>query len=308
MTRVWRVWVEWISHREAATTLALVRIALGLCTFATLVGVLPVIDLVWAASKNGGYRSMETPRIFAALGGTSPANVHGVTYAAIAASMAVIAGVGGRWPILLLQQLVYALFSLNIQSGGAHDRLLVNVLWICFLSQSTQTLSMDAKRRTGRWTDSTPVAAWPRYLLILQLVVMYGSSGLQKVSPEWWPIGRWSAVYYSLRTPPLARWDYPWLRELFPLTQVATAATMAFEIGAPLLLLWFLVRKLRPQGAPRWVRSLFVVVGVSMHLSLWFLMELGPFSPITLSLYLALFHPDEWHRRVRSALPTAGIA
>jgi hypothetical protein len=44
-------------------------------------------------------------------------------------------------------------------------------------------------------------------------------------------------------------------------------------------------------------RRLFVVIGVMIHLGILLFLEVGPFSWITLSFYLCLYHPDEWKRR-----------
>ena len=61
------------------------------------------------------------------------------------------------------------------------DRLLTNALWLLVLSRSTATLSLDCRLRTGQWVSSVLVPAWPRYLALYQLVLVYGTTGLQKL-------------------------------------------------------------------------------------------------------------------------------
>lgn len=296
----WQRWVHLIARREPGTTLALLRIALATISLGVLADVTwggvgdDVWRLVWSGVSTGGYRDLPAPHLFRCLGGADPARVQGVMGISALAGVCALVGLGGRWPVLVLQQGLYALFSLNAQAGGGHDRLLVGVLWVLFLADSTQTLSVDARLRTGRWSDSTPVLAFPRWLVTFQLLVMYGSTGAQKLSADWWPAGRLSAVWYVLHTPVWARWlDVDWP---FALTQFATVATLVFELGAPLMGFWLLARELRPGSwvaSPR-LRTAFVACGLALHGTLWVLLELGPFSPVTLAMYLALFHPDEW--------------
>ena len=47
-------------------------------------------------------------------------------------------------------------------------------------------------------------------------------------------------------------------------------------------------------------RRLFVVLGVLMHLGVFVLIGLGPFTWISLSFYACLFRPEEWSRFVHS--------
>lgn len=289
----WQRWAGLIARREDGTTLALLRIALSAIALAVLLNMEGVWELVWTNEQAGGYRAIGTPHLFLWLGGADPARVRGVMLLTGLASVFSLVGLGGRWPILVLQQGLYALFSLNSQSGGGHDRLLVGVLWVVFLGDSTRTLSADARLRTGQWTDPEPILAFPRWLVAFQLLILYGSTGAQKLTADWWPAGHWSAVWYVLHTPVWARWlDIPWP---YLFTQLATAGTMVLELGFPLLGFWFLARELRPSSwlASRWIRAAFVTGGILLHGTLWVVLELGPFSPVTLAMYLSLFHPRE---------------
>jgi hypothetical protein len=94
-----------------------------------------------------------------------------------------------------------------------------------------------------------------------------------------------------------------WVAWVYPLTQVATAISWLWEITAPLLLLafWYRATADRPGRLRRLFnrvnfRRLFVVIGVMIHLGILLFLEVGPFSWITLSFYLCLYHPDEWKR------------
>lgn len=306
MMRVWQRWVDFWSVTEPGTVIALFRIAVGLVMVGTVLNmfVQGVIDVVWLNPDAGGYATVDGSYfLWRWLGGPTPDTVYRVTWATAFAGLAMTLGLGGRLPILLTLQGAIALFELDPASGGGHDRLLTNALWLLFLADSTRTLSVDARLRTGAWRDPTPIPSWPRHLAILQLIIMYSTTGLQKVGAEWWPTGGYTAVWYVMNVPVWQRFDLGDLSGWFWLTRVATAWTMVFEIGALVLLLFYFARRFRPSSrlASPWIRRFFVLTGVGFHLSLWALLELGPFSPASLCFYLCLFHPDEMVKTSRAS-------
>jgi hypothetical protein len=100
---------------------------------------------------------------------------------------------------------------------------------------------------------------------------------------------------------------------VFPLTQVGTAVAWHWEVSWPIVLLAFWYRATRERAG--WLRatfnrldlrSLYIALGVVFHLSLWVLLELGPFSWITMSYYWCAFHADELHRAWARAAAWAG--
>lgn len=148
--------------------------------------------------------------------------------------------------------------------------------------------------------------AWPRYLLMFQLLLVYTSTGTQKLSTHWLPGGDLGALYYILLQPSWSRFDMSWLAWVFPVTQAATLGTWLFEVFAPLLLIAMWGRSDRVKAGPLRrllcrieYRDLFAFFGVMMHLTIHAVMEVGPFSVISLAFYPALWHPDEWARMAR---------
>src|SRR5690606_29693531 len=95
------------------------------------------------------------------------------------------AGLGGRISLLLAQQCFVALTSRNPDVQGGYDSLLAVGLLLLACSHSTRTLSLDCWLRHRRFRDDTPCWAWPRYALLLQLLCMYGFTGLQKLGISW---------------------------------------------------------------------------------------------------------------------------
>ena len=307
LPRLWQRWVRRLAHREPATPLALLRIAVGLIVVHTFVMMILTdsVTPIWVDRDHGGIHPIQSRQwLISALGGATPPVVWGLVWTGILAGVGVATGTLSRASALLAGQVCIALFGLLPGAGGGHDRVITNALWLLVLAPAGATLSVDARVRTGRWRDATPVAAWPRYLVVVQLCLIYSMTGIQKLGSSWFPWGDYSAVYYALLTPSWARFDLSAVAWVFPLTQLGTAVTWIWEVSFPMVVAWLWWRHTRHRGgrlrrlAERVdLRAVYVVIGVTMHVTLFTLMELGPFSLITMSLYIALWHHDELVRR-----------
>lgn len=301
---VWRRWLAVLGRTEPGTTLALFRIACGLCVVLTVGSVVAhdLVDVIWINSDHGGVRKLaHSTWLVEALGGATPAVIWPLVWATLAGGVLLAVGLGGRLATFVTLQLFLGVSDINGHAGGSYDELLANALWLLVLGRSDQTLSLRSRLRTGAWHDPTPVPAWPRSLAIYQLALVYSSTGLQKLSAHWTPVGGFSALYYILQQPSWHRGDMSWLASVYPLTQLATAVTWAFELLAPLVLLAVYYR--RTSDRPGRLRALlnrlrwrdgFVVVGVPLHLGVFLLMDVGPFTWVTLAFYLCLYAPEEW--------------
>ena len=108
-------------------------------------------------------------------------------------------------------------------------------------------------RKLGR-PMAAEIPAWPRYLLLLQLLWVYFSGGHNKTGLEWGPLGGFTALGNVLSDPHFARFDPSWVSVLYPITRAGTAATMVFELGAPLMLLltYYAATADRPGRVRRW--------------------------------------------------------
>lgn len=309
----WGRWLGLMSHREPGTALALVRICAGLVLLWSLSSTWSsgALDALWIGKEYGGVRSMPHPTwLVALLGGPTPGVIHGLTAAGLVGGLLMTLGLGGRVTVLFAQQVFMAVSDLNSHAGGSYDSFLQNLLWLLFLSSSTATLSLDCRLRTGRWTSDVPVLAFPRYLMVFQLVLTYWSTGMLKLSGFWTPMGGFSALYYILQQPTWQRFDLSVFAWLYPLTQLATGVTWLWEVTAPVWLLawWYRATRERPGRLRAWanryrLRLIYAGIGATMHLALWVVFNVGPFSPLSLTYYLALFHPDEYARLWRRLRP-----
>ena len=306
--RWWRFWVELFSKRETGDCLALFRILVGTIVLYALIGPL-VWDLVapiWIDAAHGGMRrSLGQNFLVHRLGGPTDRVVWGLYWTAVPATLLYIAGLGGRITALVVLQTYYAISSINGDASGGYDLMISNGLWLTVLGNSTATLSLDCFLRHRRWQSDDRVAAWPRQLIFFQLVVVYCSTGWQKVSRFWTPVGGYSALYYILQ-------DYSWIRFdgrfwahplLYFMTQVGTAITWHWEQLAPILLLIQYARYTRSRGRRlrrilnRYdLRLLWLGIGALLHVGILVLLNVGPFSWISLAYYVAAFTPDELRR------------
>ncbi|MCB9567113.1 MAG: hypothetical protein H6710_07880 [Myxococcales bacterium] len=320
MIRAWDAWLRVLERREGGEALAVFRILSGLAILYTYIPVIAagLVEIAWLDVEYGGYRPLtgKGSWLITALGGLTPELVWSLVGVGLVSGLALTLGVGGRVggrivAFVALQTLL-ALSMINGDAKGSYDALLNNSLWLLVLGDGTATLSLDARRRGGGWRSALEVAAWPRYLIIAQIITVYASTGIHKVSAFWLPMGGYTALYYILLQPTWHRWEMYWIAWLFPLTQLLTALTWIWEVSFPLVgIHLYLRQKPGPRGRlgrllTRWdLRTPYVLFGVSMHLMIFALMEVGPFSLITLAYYPCLYRPEELRRgwaRLRARL------
>ena len=303
MKRLWRAWVELLSHREPATSLARFRVAVALVMLYALLSMIAadLVEVMWVDAAYGGLQTLsERHWLVGLLGGRTPATAWTLVGGGLVLASLLAVGLGGRLTALGALHVYYALTTAQGTLTGGYDTLITNALWLLVLSESTATLSLDCRLRTGHWRSDRPVPAWPRYLVILQLVVVYCTTGLHKLSPVWTPGGDLSALYWVFQEPTWRRFDMTWTASAwaYPLTQLGTAVTWWWEVLAPLLLVVYWARHTAARGGRvrrvlnRFdLRKPWAAIGVALHLGILVLLNVGPFSWISLAYYLCLIPP-----------------
>lgn len=304
----WMFWVTLFSQKESASGLAAFRIALGLVVIYSLLSVMAsgLIDVLWIDYKHGGYGPLGPGNwLLAWLGGPAPGPVYGLWIVALGGALAMVVGIGGRVTIFVTLQAYNALISINSHTSGGYDLMLTNALWLLIFSECMATYSLSCRRRTGKWAGAVEISAWPRYLIVFQLLVIYTATGLYKLSADWTPAGGYSALYNVYQDPTWRRFDMDFTASVYPLTQIATAITWHWETSAWLMFLVFYFRYTRERPgriralSNRWdLRLPYVAVGVCMHLGILFTLNVGPFSWVVFAYYLCLFRPEEVERAV----------
>lgn len=277
------------STTEPASALAAFRIGVGLSLLLLLLPLLltaagrDVVRFAFCDVDRGGYRDLAGTFGTNLFGGASPSVELSLMAVAAASALLMVLGLFGRVPVLVAAVTTRIALSQNMDVSGAGDALIGNALLLLLFGDVTATWSLDCKWRTGSFVDDTPVPAWPRKLAVVQVCIMYTTTGLQKlVSTAWTPLDGFSALYQILQSPHWAR--FPDLiddtgRLLAVPLAVMTAVTIVWEC-------FFFVVLWNPR-----VRLVFVVIGVAVHLGIYALMEVGIFSIIAMATYPVLFSP-----------------
>lgn len=295
---LWERWVTLLERREAPTSLALIRILFGLVVAGHVArqwwGDPP---LYWFDQAYGGLRHLEGALLIRWLGGASPEVVGAVSVGAVVSGLLMVVGWRTRLATFGAWLCFRSLGDVNGHAGGSYDEVIINVLFLLMLSGAGAGLSLDSRGRSPAL-----VPAWPRWVIFGQLVLIYWTTALQKVSDSWVPGGELDALWFILLQPSWVHFDIQ-PSDLLPfdrLLQVSTLMVWLWEHAAPTLLLaaWF--RATRNRAG--WLRSVFnrldwrllyLMFGVAMHAGIEALMNVGPFSLATVSMYVACFHPDE---------------
>lgn len=301
-----RAWVGFWDRREVADSLALVRILLGLLVTWDLLRVLQ-LDLVlpiFAPHGEGGMANVldreQQGLLYTLLPGTA-ATAWGAYWVALGSAIAFSLGLLTPLANLLLLLLLAQLSMVLPAADRGIDMLVRNGLMVLLFSRCGAAWSLDALLRSGRLAgDRRPVPSWPRYLLVVQLCLLYSMAGVQKVASSWLPFD-WSALWIAMHDPHFARFDaaWSWSPLVFQLTRLATFVTWLWEWSAPVILLAYWYRD--TPDRPGRLRSFFnrhhllfwwLLLGASFHVGTHLVLRLGIFPFAVLSLYPAFVHPD----------------
>jgi hypothetical protein len=301
----WRFWVELFDRREAGTSLAAVRIGVGLCTLLTLATAAAdgMVEVLWVDAAYGGFGDISGNGFFQLCGGPRPAVTWTLFALAASGALLVTVGLGARVAALVTTLCFGALVSSQPDTTGGADALITNALWLLALSRCDETLSLRCRLRAGSFRSDREIPAWPRYLLILQLVVVYFAAGVQKTAGVWTPGGGYLALHYVFQDPTWIRFGDDALLWASPLTRIGTAVTWHWEHLAPLLLLYYYFAYTRERSGRirRWLtrfdlRKPWAAIGVVLHVGIFSLLDVGVFSLIALIYYFALWRPGEIER------------
>lgn len=298
----WHAWTSLLETREPATSLALCRILVGLTLGHGLFRMWSsgAWRAAWVDVSHGGVLALAPAWVSWFHPGTPAETARVLSLTAVGAALTSI-GLFTRLGIVLSWFGARALSTSIIIGPQTSDFVLFNLLVPLVFSGCGRKFSLDALL----WRRSERVMAWPRYLLIGQMVLMYWAAGVQKISSGWVPGGSLDAVWYILQwthwlkhpiaMEPLASW--------FWFTQLLTLGTWCLENSAPLLLLafWYRHTRERPGRIRAWfnrldVRSIYVASAMLMHVGIWATLEVGEFLGYCIAYAVCCYTPAEWSR------------
>lgn len=264
---------------------AAIRIALGVVGLMGLVGLTP-ISMYWspeglapAIGGGTGIRELLTSSGLGDIAGYALCALLWVSFTCMVAGLWSSAAVTICFVGSALQG-----FWNPLPLSSSH-KVLVALLFCLVWADSGRALSVDARRRR-EGGEPARVAIWPLRLLRIQIGLIYFSSGLLKLLSESWRDG--TAVRYTLETnafhrfptTALAQWEWP-------LTAL-TYATVVWELAfIPLVL-------------NRRTRTPTLLFGVLMHVGMAITLELGTFSAVMLTAYLAFVDPASLSKLITS--------
>jgi len=209
------------------------------------------------------------------------------TFAATVAVWALTTSLHGRNPFL---------------RDGQDDLLRVLLFWATFLPWGMRWSLDRARGRRAHPLQPDPAAAAPHAVLstataclVLQLCVMYWAAGASKLVSPWWSSG--DALSFALD---IARYQTAlgaWLLHFPGLLRAASHATVAVELGLPLLLFVPVKRDA--------TRATVVAGFILLHLGFGLGLRLGSFALVGAAAWLALLPGGLWER-LAARVPALG--
>ena len=306
----WRAWRAWLDRREAPWSQALVRLLLSALLIGDLLDEarLGLAAPLRLAAVDGGL--LAAPLLDGAAVGLSPAAVAwGFFGAQLACAAGLLLGLAPRASALGWVLLSAALARALPQADRGVDMLLRDVVLVLAASGAGAALSLPAAlRHRALAPPGLRVSAWPRQVIMLQVILVYWAAGWAKLASPWTPLGGWSALSLAAQDPAFARLPAHWVVAAAPLTQAATLGSWLWEWSAPALALALYFRDTRARAGR--LRAAFnrlnllwlsLGLGAAFHLGTHAVMRLGVFPFVMIALYAAFIHPDQLVRAAGSS-------
>ena len=280
----------WFAPRPTST-LALVRIGVGLVSFAWALSLLP--DIMSFFSEGGVFPEQPEAQGKAVWGlldvFSSDAAVIVLYVAFLVASVALILGAWSRLAALVV---FLALLSFHRRAPlvlNSGDGLLRNLALFLALTPSGAALSLDRwrKHRESFW-EFPERSQWGLRLIQVQVSILYVSTVWQKARGVNWNDG--TAVSYANRLEDLIRFPQPdFMTDSVTVVNLLTFGTLAVELSLGILI-W-----------DRVLRPYVIAVGVALHAGIDYSIRVGVFSWAIFASYLAFIPPETASRWILKA-------
>jgi hypothetical protein len=300
---------SWWFASESALPLVWVRVGVGLGVVRALLSTWTsgAAVLVWYGAEDGGW-SADPAAGWSWIGGAHATAVDFMLGWTVFGALGVALGVGGPWfgrvwTFAVLQGFL-AIVHLRGSLGGSSDELLANGLWLLVLADGTRTGSVYARWHAGRWSPPATAPRWARWMFLWQLVLMYTTTGWQKISAHWVPWGPADALWLILQQPTWQHADTAWLAPYAGWLRLGTRVAWLWEVSAPVVCVWAVGDAAGVRSSRQWLRA-WAAVGVAFHLGVAALLDIGAFSWASLALYPALFAVAPRGSESRSAIKNA---
>jgi len=280
-----RAAIEWWRHPTRGSTAALFRIAFGLMSIWTAIGVGLNLDryyaddgmIPWHVVGRGKYAGYS---LFS-IASDSEALLRGHFVLFLIASILLTVGFYARPAAVLIFIINLSLAHRNNLIVNSGDRLFLMSAVYAACMPLSQRWSLEAlwRKRPGPATQS----GWGLRLVQLQIAYIYLSAAFSKLGQPRWLNGH--AMRDVLSSPLYAEW--PTYVDFWPLIYALTWGTLVFELVFPLGI-WF--KRYRP-----WL----IAAGIGFHVGIDITMCIPMFSWMMMLSYLAYLTDDESEALVR---------
>ena len=214
----------------------------------------------------------------------------------------------GLWPRLMTVASVLLLFSFherNLQPLGGGDTVLRNIGFILMIAPELGAFSVSRLEhhwkhwnKTGEFLAPLTTQVWPYRLLLWQIMIIYLTSGWDKLQGEMWLDGTVvEAVFHHTH---FVRYSMETMNRFLWISPFASFYTLIFEFG------WFFL--LVPRNfwsvLPRWVRKhsfkRFLICGsLLFHWGIFVFMDVGSFPFAMTVAYAGLLLDSDFEAFLR---------
>jgi hypothetical protein len=259
-----------------------VRMAFGALMVCVTLNLLPAIPILF--SKNGPVPFQPSSKDFHWINTfqfgifqiwTSDTAVWIAWAVLLLAAVSLTVGWHSQFSALVVWILFLSFIRRDPAAFNAGDHVMTNTAFILAISGCGAALSLDQRRRNGRFWSAEERVRWAVRLLQLQLSVIYFFNAANKLIGEAWHDG--TAASYPWRV--YRDWAIlpapQWVAENPFLANVATWGTLAIELSLAILV-W-----------NRRCRYWVLAAGVVLHVLIWLNLPVGFFGPSMVVLYLA---------------------
>ena len=275
-----RAWNEFFFEPQSPVPIAIFRILLGLVVvidaallrsdWLTWYGPRGLVTLATTQQIESGFRI----DVFAYLPETA-FWTNAIFYALIAAAILLIAGLFTRASSIAVFVLVASIHQRNVFILNSGDTLLRASAFFLMFAPAGAALSIDRLRRIWRGEEGVeirPRAPWAQRMIQIELSLLYLMTFWNKSQGPSWVDG--TALYYVYHLDQFRRFPVPDILQGLAIIKLETWFTLAAEFAL---------------GALVWIRELrypVLLLGVALHLSLEYSMNVPMFQWTALAVYV----------------------
>jgi Vitamin K-dependent gamma-carboxylase. len=181
-------------------------------------------------------------------------------------------GIGGRWIAWAAWFLDLAFIQRNYAVNFGADIIGCILLFYLAFTQSCERLSvLNWRKKKTQFQRSDMVSSFFIRMIQIQMGVVYAYTGFEKLKGgSWW---EGTALWSVLANPQMVSYDFTAVRYVPWMIAIVSFLTILFETYFPVMVAW------------KKTRYAWLLMGVSMHLGIAFMMGLWPFSLAMMSTY-----------------------